>query len=34
VQTCVTHALSGNDPEDQQSKIEELISIFDRYCNA
>ena len=34
VQTCVTHALSGNDPEDQQSKLEEFINIFDRYCNA
>lgn len=34
VQTCVAHAFSGNDPEEQQSKIEELIDVFDRYCNA
>lgn len=33
VQTCVAQAFSGNDPEEQQSKIEELIDVFDRYCN-
>jgi len=34
VRTCVAHPLSGGDPEDQQSKVEQLLNVFDRCCNA
>ncbi len=34
VQTCVAEAFDGDDPADQDAKIEELIDVFDRFCNA
>ncbi len=33
VQTCVADTFEGDAPADQRSKIEELIEVFDRYCN-
>ena len=34
VHTCVCDAFSGDDPKDREAKIEELVSIFDRFVGS
>jgi DNA-binding FrmR family transcriptional regulator len=31
LQTCVTDAIRGDDPDDQQKKIEELMSVIGKF---
>ncbi len=33
IQTCVSTAMNGDDPTERQSKIDELLKIFDKNCN-
>ena len=34
IETCVSHALGGDDPDQRRQKIEELVKIFGRFCKA
>lgn len=34
IDTCVSEALSGRDPDERRRKIEELVEIYGRFCRA
>lgn len=33
IRTCVAGAFDGNDPENREAKIAELIRVFDKQCS-